>query len=149
MREIKCNYNSEEIADMLFDNRNKHVHVTGMSVIDQFDVPIRMDCIDAVSVLDLSPARIEEFECQGVKYKLISPLVLKPMHSEDRQIITVKNEALGINLYALTREELNELIDWEMSDLWINYVLEDDSVLDEKAKQIKHNLKALVEEQAR
>jgi hypothetical protein len=78
--------------------------------------------------------------------RFVPPLILSPERNEASGLWTLRNEDLGIDVYAATFEDLpGELAD-QLELLWNEYALADDVELTPSAQNLKRNLLGALKE---
>ena len=71
---------------------------------------------------------------------------VEPKLDETQQLMCLENPLLGIDVFAYTRDELDEELEIEIGVLWRNYAIERDEMLSPKAKELKYNLLNAIDE---
>ncbi len=74
--------------------------------------------------------------------RLGEPLVLTPELDESQQLMCLVYPSLGVDVCALTRDELDEALVLEIDGLWRNYAKADDGELTPAATELKRGLLA-------
>jgi len=142
-REIDCFYPNalrDQMANLLAGSM---VEVTGDATIDSQSQVIKIDRVIDVTTISMDPLRITRFEYGGTRYQLKQPLMVEVELIDG---LWVYHSPL-INLwgYGERREDaLSELYE-NFAYLWREFALEEDDVLDDRARQIKRRLLRLVE----
>jgi len=142
-REIVCTY-LPEVEDTLVDARKEPFQVTGRFVLDDQGIPLRLMDVSRIEPLDLSPLIITTVPSLGLRLRL--PLELCPSLDDDsQQYLCVALPSIGLDVFALTREQLFEEVHEQLAMLWTEFALESDERLDSEALEIKRNLHQLME----
>ena len=143
-RTLECLYD-ESLEPMLFENRRDLIQVTGQAVDAEDGHPRQIVEVSRIEELDLSPFVITEFSPHTI---LTTPLRLEPFLSDDEQLLRLEYAELDIDVYAHTRSELwNELRE-QLVMLWLEYGMEDDAALSLPARELKTQLRQLVNPEA-
>lgn len=141
-RKIICTY-LPEVEDTLIDARKEPIQVTGRFVLDDQGMPSSLMDVTRIEPLDLSPLVIATIPDVGVKFH--HPLELTPTLDEDsQQYLCVSEESIGLDAFALNREQLFDEIHEQLTMLWKEYGDEPDEKLDQGARHIKLKLQSLV-----
>lgn len=138
-RKLECTY-SDELEPMLWENRRDLIQVRGKVVLDIDGHPQRIDDVEEILELDLSPFRLREFPVGSGAVRLNDPMLLTPYMSEDQQLICLTHEPWDLHVFAPTRSELSQELEVHMRMLWDEYAVEDDDVLDARAIELKQQL---------
>ena len=135
-RELECFYD-DSIEDLLLEHPRDLIQVTGNVILDENDHPKKIIDVEDIREVDISPMRLSEFTYSDYKLIFREPKILVPELDETQQIIYIEDISLGINIFALTRDELEEALYSEIDVLWRNYALCDDNFLTSEAKKLK------------
>ncbi|NQS97374.1 MAG: hypothetical protein HQ591_02875 [candidate division Zixibacteria bacterium] len=138
-RELECYYD-ESIEDMLLENPRELIQVTGIVVFDEEDHPQKISGVDNITEIDLSPFYLTEFQYEEQTLRFMKTITLEPKLDETQQLMCLEYPLLGIDVFAYTRDELDEELEIEIGVLWRNYAIERDEMLSPKAKELKYNL---------
>lgn len=138
-RKLECTY-SDELEPMLWENRRDLIQVRGKVVLDIDGHPQRIDDVEEILELDLSPFRLREFPVEDGTIRAKEPLLVTPFMSEDEQLLCLDYEAWDLMVYAPTRQELMQELQDHMEMLWLEFATEDDEKLDASARDLKHRL---------
>jgi hypothetical protein len=145
-RELECHY-EEGIEDLLLENRRELIHVTGDVILDDDDNPRYINAVKDITDVDLSPLVMMTFEYATYRLRFRQPFELIPTLDETQQLMCLVDAALGIDVFASTREELVTLLQEELDVLWRNYAREDDdNALTPGAQRLKAALAEAIEE---
>jgi hypothetical protein len=140
-REMECVY-EDAVEELLIENRRGLIQVTGQVVLDDAGAPKKIIDVNDIRELDLSPLAVDKVKVGDRSLQAIRGIALEPTTDETQQLICVKDDDLGIEAYARTRDalvgELNEQIDM----LWLEYALAPDDMLDGEAIKVKQALLA-------
>lgn len=138
-RKLECNY-SDELEPMLWENRRDLIQVRGKVILDLDGHPERIDDVEEIMELDLSPFRLTVFTLAAGALNLRETLLLQPYLSEDEQLLCLEHEPWDLLVYAQTRQELSQELRAHMAMLWSEYAMEDDIALDGPALALKQRL---------
>jgi hypothetical protein len=138
-RELECFYD-DSIEDLLLEHPRDLIQVTGNVILDDNDHPKKIIDVEDIREVDISPIHLSEFIYSDYKLIFKEPKILTPELDETQQMICLEDISLGINIFALTRDELEEALYSELDVLWRNYVSCEDDLLTSEAKQLKKNL---------
>lgn len=145
-RDLDCIYD-ESVEDLLLENPREFIQVTGKVILDENDEPKRIVDVENIREVDLSPFYLEEFEYSEWTLRFRKPFMLEPELDETKQLICLQEPNLGIDIYAFTRDELDEVLSAEIDALWRNYAMEEDDKLTPQAQELKRNLKDALQEE--
>lgn len=143
-RELSCTYD-DGIEEMLLENRRELVQVTGVVTLDGLDNPQRMTDVNLISYLDLTPFEISQFEIYDEIFQFKQATSLDITLDESEQLLVIEDEAISLNVFAQTREELWEDLKEQIWILWHEYALGDDDELSPFALKLKERLLSFVE----
>jgi hypothetical protein len=138
-REMDCFY-SEELEDLLFKNRRNLLQVTGVMILDDSGIPKAIDDVTDIREIDLSPFSFSRLARGTLLLTAKQPLKFVPMLDESNQYICLRDERLGIEVFAETRQKLVIELDEQIAMLWSEYALAEDDSLDEMAQGLKQRL---------
>jgi len=93
-----------------------------------------------------APFRLSTLSFGDYSLRFRTPLELIPTLDESRQLICLEYPLLGIDAYAMTREELEEALKEDIDVLWRNYARADPGILAEDARIVRRNLLNAIEE---
>ncbi len=138
-RELVCSYD-EAIEDLLYENRRSLIQVTGRVVLNDEDQPKEIHEVSDICDLDLSPFSVEHIRADGRALTARVPVVIEPTLDDSKQYLCLANEALGIDVFAHTREKLAVELAEQVLMLWDEYALAPDDSLEESAQVLKQAL---------
>jgi len=142
-REIVCTY-LPEIEDSILEARKEPIQVTGRFVLDEDGNPTKLMDVNRIEPIDLSPLVIADLETAAVALKV--PLELAPaLDDESQQYLCVEDPLLGLNAFALNRDQLFEEIKEQLVMLWHEYACAADADLDDEARALKARLLSSME----
>lgn len=145
-RELECVYD-EAVEETLFNLRRERIQVTGRVILDENDYPKKVIDVEDIRELDLSPFTLSAFAGEnGLRLAFRQPLTLEPSMDESEQLITLEYPALGIDVFAPTREEVEDELRSNILMLWQEYAQEADDRLSPKAQRLKISLLGAIEE---
>ena len=90
--------------------------------------------------MNLSPFYLQTIEYSCRNFAFIKPLELAPSFDETQQLYYLEYADLGIDVFAYTRDQLDQELREQIVFLWDSYALADDAELTETATQLKINL---------
>ncbi len=94
----------------------------------------------------MSPFEVRQFEAADSRLKFRAPLILTPeLDSDTQQWLTLRRDDLGIDVFAKTRDGLEEELYSQLKLLWLEYVREDEAQLSPGAQALRQNLQDAVE----
>ncbi len=140
-RPLECFYD-EDIELMLLENRRDLIQVTGRVLMDDDGHPKRIDEVEQIRDLDLSPFVLGEIEGRDVRLRPRSTFSFLPALTDDEQFLCLEHVPWSLDVFATTRAELFAELKEQMLMLWQEYAREQDDVLSEPAKQVKRQLLA-------
>lgn len=138
-RELVCSYD-EAIEDLLYENRRSLIQVTGRVVLNDEDQPKEIHEVSDICDLDLSPFSVEHIRADGRALTARVPVVIEPTLDDSKQYLCLANEAMGIDVFAHTREKLAVELAEQVLMLWDEYALAPDDSLEESAQVLKQAL---------
>jgi len=145
-RAIECFY-LEEAEPMLLANPRELIQVVGQVQVDANGDPVKMVETKAIHEVDLEPLSLLPFVVENRRVVPRQPRLLTPQLDEDtQQVFVLIDEALGIDLVAETRAELEESFAALLPHLWQCYALAEDAELTPDARQLKARLRAAFQE---
>ena len=140
-RPLECFYD-EDIELMLLENRRDLIQVTGRVLMDDDGHPKRIDEVEQIRDLDLSPFVLGEIEGRDVRLRPRSAFSFLPALTDDEQFLCLEHAPWSLDVFAPTRAELFAELKEQMLMLWGEYAREQDDALSEPAKQVKRQLLA-------
>lgn len=138
-RKLVCNYN-DDLEVMLWENRRDLIQVRGSVVLDTEGHPERIDNVEEITELDLSPFRINQIEVNGGILQTRTPVMTTPYLTEDQQLLCMDYEPWNLSVYAESRRELGTEITAYMQMLWEEYASVEDSLMTEGGRKLKNQL---------
>ena len=138
-REMDCFY-PEELEDLLFKNRRDLLQVTGMMILDDSGIPKAIDDVTDIREVDLSPFSFSRLARETLVLTAKQPLKFVPVLDESRQYICLRDENLGIDVFAETRQKVAVELDEQIAMLWSEFALAGDDSLDQMAQRLKQRL---------
>lgn len=143
-REIVCTY-LPEIEDSIVESRKEPIQVTGRFVLDGDGNPSKLMDVSRIEPIDLTPLVVTDLEQLTVRMK--EPLELTPsLDEESQQYLCVADAALGLDAFALTRNQLFDEVQAQLAMLWQKYACAPEDELDAAARVLKAELLARMED---
>lgn len=146
-REMECVY-EDAVEELLIENRRGPIQVTGQVVLDDAGAPKKIIDVNDIRELDLSPLAVDTVKLGDRVIKASKGITLEPTTDETQQLICVSDIALGIDVFARSREALVGELNEQIGMLWQEYALADDDALDGEAIKMKQALLAAFREVA-
>ncbi len=144
--ELECFYN-DELEVTLFENRRELLQVTGnVTYESDLETPKKIADVDDIQFLDMSDFTVDAFDVGGKTLEFIEPLVLTTALTESCQFLTLRDDALGIDVVAQTRDELLDELHAELQMLWTTCAMQEDGKLSNEFLLQKKNLLAAIKE---
>jgi len=140
-RTFNCFY-VDEIEPMLLENARQLIQVTGEVEVDAQGAPVKVVATTDIRPVDLDPIPLFPFEVMNRRVEPIVPRSLTPELDDSAQMFVLQDEAIGIDLAAETRAELEEMLAHELRLLWRDYALAPDELLTTNARSLKRRLLA-------
>jgi hypothetical protein len=140
-KELACIY-QEEIEDLLYERRRDLIQVTGRVLLDDQGDPKQIIDVTDIRDLDLSDLILDTVRHGGLILNATPALTLEPSLDETKQLLFIEHDALGIDVYATTREALLTELHEQVAMLWHEYAQAPDADLDTPARQLKQALLA-------
>lgn len=147
-RKVECNFRKGTLQSLLFEGAVTGVQVTGHFVVNEDEDPVSCDGEVTIRALDLSPVAVSQFEYSGKTHRFKDGVRLfhPQLDEEYGQFLVIKDDPLGVDVFAKTRAELVEMLNEQLAVNWETYALADDSKLSAAAVSLKQSLWSLVEE---
>jgi len=143
-RMLECYYR-EEIEPLLLDNPRELIQVIGRIEFDSNDNSHRIVDVQDIISVELDELEIAALYMGNQKIVAKEPLLFSPSLDETMQLFVLKYEDLGIDIAALTRSDLEEMLVDEMKMLWAEFAIETDSKLTRDGLGIKRKMLELFE----
>lgn len=140
-KELACIY-QEDIEDLLYDHRRDLIQVTGRVVLDDNGEPKQIIDVTDIRDLDLSTFVLDTIQLDGLALKSTPTLSLEPTLDETKQLLCIEHPALGLDVFATTRELLLVELHGQLAMVWHEYALAPDVELSAKAMALKRALLA-------
>jgi hypothetical protein len=141
-RPIECFY-VEEAEPLLLANPRELIQVVGQVQVDASGEPVKMVETRDIREVDLDPLPLLPFTIDGRRIAPREQRLLTPqLDEETQQVFILIDVALGIDLVAETRAELEEAYSALLPHLWRSYAMADDGQLAEDARGLKARLRA-------
>lgn len=141
---LECLY-EEAVEDLLYEKRRDYIQVTGRVVLDDQGEPKQIIDVTDIRDLDTSPLTVTGIKKGQFSLTAKLPLTLDVEMDETKQLLISEHPALGICVFAPTREGLLLELQDQLEMLWVEYALAPDEILDEPAKQMKQAILAQFE----
>jgi hypothetical protein len=109
-------------------------------VLDAQGVPKKIVNVTDIRDLDLSPFVVERVVQGGLTLKVKQPIELRLGQDETLQLLELRDERLGLHVFAETRESLHTELNEQFAMLWGEYACASDDELDEPARELKSAL---------
>lgn len=146
-RQLDCFYD-EDIELMLLENRRDLIQVTGRVLMDDDGHPKKINEVEQIRDLDLSPFVLSEIECSEFRLRPRSRVTLQPTVTDDEQFLGLEHPPWSLDVFATTRAELFTELKEQLLMLWREYAREQEDALSSPALQVKRQLLADWEEVA-
>jgi hypothetical protein len=147
-KSIDCPYD-DSIEDLLIENRRDFVQITGQIRFDEYGNLKEIARVESICDLNLAPIEISNISKHGITFDppiLFSPKLTTP---EDEGLpqwapcLALEVDDFELHLYAATRADLVEELEFTMGMLWEEYAMEDPAALSPKAQLLRERLMAL------
>ena len=116
----------------------------GKLIVHRKDGTVRLR--QSVQPVDLSPIVVRHIVVDSATLTLREPLRLDPKLDESGQFLLLEHEPLRIMVIATTRRELEEMLEEDLSVLYSEYALADDTELAGAALRIKSTMLDMIEQ---
>ena len=143
---LQCSYVDECIEEMLYENRRDMIKVTGTVVLDDAGLPKEITDVQEIRDLDLSPFVVHRFTCGSTALRFPQPLSLTPTMDDSDQYLCLRDDHLGVDVFAMTRERLLADLLEQLALLWHEYAMATDDDLSAEALALKGALRDAVRE---
>lgn len=140
-KELACIY-EEDIEELLYERRRDLIQVTGRVLLDDNGDPKQIIDVTDIRDLDLSGLTLDTVRHGGLVLNATPALTLEPSLDETKQLLCIEHNALGIDVYATTREALFAELHEQAAMLWREYAQAPDADLDAPAQRLKQALLA-------
>jgi hypothetical protein len=138
-RPLECFYD-EDIELMLLENRRDLIQVTGQVRMDDEGHPKRIDEVEQIRDLDLSPFVLGEIDGRDFRLRPRGAFSFLPALTDDEQFLSLEHSPWSLDVFATTRAELFAELKEQLLMLWREYAREQDDALSEPAQRIKQQL---------
>ena len=138
-KELACIY-EESVEDLLYEKRRELIQVTGRVLLDEQGSPKQIIDVTDIRDLDLSALVIDTAHHGGLYLKATPALTFEPVLDDSKQLLCIKLGALGLDVYATSRETLLAELHEQLAMLWQEYAQTPDEELDGPALQLKRAL---------
>lgn len=138
-RTLECIYD-ESIEDMLLENPREMIQVTGSVIMHPDDTPEKIVDVISIEELDLSPFYVTEVPHNDGILKFRKQYTFNVTQDESKQLLLIEKPELGVDIIAYTRDELDQELMDEISDLWSNYAERDEQELTPDAIVLRKTL---------
>jgi hypothetical protein len=139
--QVECVYDLS-VEDLLYENRRSEIQVTGEIILGPTGEVQRILNVQSITDLDMSPFEVTEFEAAGSRLRFRSPLVLTPdLDPDTQQWLILRDDKVGIDVFAKTRDELEADLYSQLSLLWLEYGVEAEQQLSPTAQVLRRNLR--------
>ena len=91
---------------MLLENRRDLIQVTGRVLMDDEEHPKRIDEVEQIRDLDLSPFVLGEIEGRDFRLRLPGAFSFLPVLTDDEQLLCLEHAPWSLDVFATTRAEL-------------------------------------------
>ena len=145
-KELVCIY-QEDIEALLYERRRDLIQVTGRVVLDENGEPKQIIDVTDIRDLDVSPLIIDLLKFKNITLRAISTLVLETHLDDTKQLLCIENTAIGLNVFAETREKLVDEAHEQLAMLWTEYAQAQDDQLSSAAIQLKNTLRTTFAEE--
>jgi len=140
-RELACIY-EEAVEDLLYEKWRDLIQVTGRVLLDEQGMPKQIIDVTDIRDLDLSALVLETSHHAGLTLKAVPVLAIEPVLDETKQLLSLEQRDLGIDVYAPTREALLSELNEQLWMLWQEYAKANGDELDATAHALKRALLA-------
>lgn len=145
-RGIECFY-VEEAEPMLLANPREFIQVVGQVQVDAEGEPVKVVETKAIREVDLDPLPLAPFVVDDKRIEPRQQRLITPMlDDETKQLFVLIDDALGVDLVAETRMELEEAFLALLPHLWRNYAVAEDRELAADAQRLKQELRSVFKE---
>lgn len=139
-QEIQC-YCEAPALESVLGNWSEPIQVTGRFTLDRAGNPTRLTGVTRVEPVDLSPMTFDRLEWSGRRLLIDPPLRFDPILDEESgQLYMLTDPALGIDVFARTREEVADELAEQVLFQWDTYALEPPEKLTAGARRLRESL---------
>lgn len=138
---LECTYNPED-EDAIISNRDGYLLISGVIELDAGGNPNKISSVTGIRYLDLSPVRLSRIATEAGTIELNKAIVIEPVF-EDQEVVLYYDD---LNIIATGEDREEAIRDFEDDFVWLwrEYVLVEDHILSEDAKNLKRYLQQLV-----
>lgn len=143
-KEISCSYRPE-VVDQILQNKSGSVQVTGKFTLDNDGNPKSLSDVSSIVPVDLSQIIIPSFTVGNSVIHSVAnaDVAIIPTLDENlKQMFVAENKELGIEVFAVTRDQLIDEIIEQLVVNWLEYAKAEDGGLTSAAKDLKRSLLA-------
>lgn len=144
-RNLDCFY-SDAAEDMLLERPRELVQVMGQMRVKSDNTPEKIVEVQDIEELDMSAFHVSRIPLDEFELVFDPPLHLEPELDESEQYLTLRQEALDLDVVAQTRAELEDALEAELAVLWEQFAREDEAKLSPKAQELKSQLLQMASE---
>lgn len=120
-RALDCDY-TEDVEEMLLDNRRDWIQVTGLVELDDLGRPTRLSDVFDIQNVDLSPLSVEAVRGDARNLRFIGGArTFGVSLDESGTLLVVEDEEIGVHAYAETRADLEVALAEDLMVLWHEY----------------------------
>ena len=138
-RDLTCIY-QEYVEDSLLEHPRDTLLVFGTVTRDAQNDPVSIDDVERIEAVTLAPVRISKVLVGNFIIEPIDELSATVAFDEAESLFNAEVSSLGVQVYAETRELLEEALQEEMEILWKRYAQEKDSKLTPAAQALKQRV---------
>jgi hypothetical protein len=143
--QVECVYDVS-LEDLLYENRRSEIQVTGEIILGPTGEVQRILSVQSITDLDLSPFEVSNFKAAALHLRFRSPLVVTPeLDADTQQWLVLRQDNIGLDVFAKTRDELEQELYSQLSLLWLEYALGDEAELSPGAQWLRRNLHEAIE----
>ncbi|MEE4376840.1 MAG: hypothetical protein V2J55_04915, partial [Candidatus Competibacteraceae bacterium] len=119
-RQLECFYD-QDIELMLLENRRGLIQVTGQVLMDDEGHPKRIDEVEQIRELELSPFVLSEIAGRDFRLRPRNVFRFLPGLTDDEQFLCLEHAPWSLDVFAITRAELFSELKEQIVMLWQEY----------------------------
>lgn len=121
---LECTYDKSN-EQVLLDNPRELIQLTGSVTLDPEGRLLRLNVIESIELLDLSPIVVDSIESARWTLRFRKPLVMAVALDDTQQLLCAEFAPLHIDAFAFTRAKLVNEIAEQIGMLWQEYAKAD------------------------
>jgi hypothetical protein len=138
-RDLTCTYDAS-VEESLLDHPRDTLLVFGTVTRDAAGRPESIEDVDHIEAVDIDPIRISDVPVMNQHIEPLEDLAAAVEFEEVDAVYTAKIPSLDVNVFAETRDELEDALASELALLWKRYATVQDDKLTPAARGLKRRM---------